>query len=189
MGRWPPFLSHAASLPAVVVLPEPCKPAIRITEGRLRGEFEAGRVFAQQRDQLVADDLDDLLGGRERGEDFGADGFDANLLDQVADDVEVDVGFEQRDANFAQGFGDVLFGERALAAKGLEGALEFVSKVFKHSQFQVYRVATCGAANGSLSARLSAYGAANCCYRRSSAYAVSNLPLDTARLTARYPLA
>ncbi len=91
--------------------------------GRLRGESEAGRVLAQQRDQLVADDLDDLLGGRERGQHFGADGLDADLLDQVADHVEVDVGFEQRHANLAQGVADVLFGERALAAKALEGAL------------------------------------------------------------------
>ena len=36
--------------------------------GRLRGEFEAGRVFAEEGDELVANDLDDLLGGRERGE-------------------------------------------------------------------------------------------------------------------------
>ena len=43
--------------------------------GRLGGEFEARRVFAEEGDQLVADDLDDLLGGRERGEDFSADGF------------------------------------------------------------------------------------------------------------------
>ncbi len=48
------------------------------------------------------------------------------------DDVEVDVGFEQGDADFAQGFGDVFFSERALAAEGLEGALEFVCKVLKH---------------------------------------------------------
>ena len=100
--------------------------------GRLRGEFEAGRVFAEQCDQLVADDLDDLLGGRKRGEHFGSDGFDADVLDQVAGDVEVDVGFEQGHADFAQGFGDVFFGERALAAEGLEGALQFVCKVFKH---------------------------------------------------------
>ncbi len=52
--------------------------------GRLRGEFEAGRVFAEQCDQLVADDLDDLLGGRKRGEHLGSDGLDANVLDQVA---------------------------------------------------------------------------------------------------------
>ena len=35
--------------------------------GRLRGEFEAGGVFAEEFDEFVADDLDDLLGGRERG--------------------------------------------------------------------------------------------------------------------------
>ena len=60
------------------------------------------------------------------------------------DDVEVDVGFEQGDADFAQGFGDVFFGERALAAEGLEGALEFefegalelVCEVFKHGLVQ-----------------------------------------------------
>ncbi len=31
---------------------------------RLRSEFEARCVFAQERDQLIADHLDDLLGGR-----------------------------------------------------------------------------------------------------------------------------
>jgi hypothetical protein len=54
------------------------------------------------------------------------------VLDEVADDVEVDVGFEEGYADFAQGFSDVLFSERALAAEGLEGALEFVCEVFKH---------------------------------------------------------
>src|ERR1700722_17682799 len=33
MGRWPAFLSHWASLPLVVVLPEPWSPAIRMTDG------------------------------------------------------------------------------------------------------------------------------------------------------------
>ncbi len=100
---------------------------------RLRGEFEARRVFAQHGNQLVADNLDHLLGGRERGEHFGSHGLHADLLDQVAHHVQVDVGLEQRHANLAQGLGDVLFGERALAAKGLEGALQFVCQVFKHS--------------------------------------------------------
>ena len=100
--------------------------------GRLRGELEAGGVFAEQCDQLVANDLDDLLGGRKRGEHFGADGLGADVLDEVVDDVEVDVGFEQGHADFAQGFGDVLFSERALAAEVLEGALQFVCKVLKH---------------------------------------------------------
>ena len=33
MGRCPPFFSHAASLPLVVVLPEPWRPAMRMTVG------------------------------------------------------------------------------------------------------------------------------------------------------------
>ncbi len=33
MGRWPAFLSHMASLPEEVVLPPPCRPAIRMTLG------------------------------------------------------------------------------------------------------------------------------------------------------------
>ena len=107
--------------------------------GRLRGELEAGGVFAEDGDELVADDLDDLLGGREGGEHFGAEGFGADVLDEVADDVEVDVGLEEGDADLAQGFGDVLVGERALAAEGLEGALEFVGEVFKHGLYSVSR--------------------------------------------------
>ena len=132
MGRWPPFLSHAASLPLSGGFAGALQAGHQNDRGRLRGEFEARRVFAEQRDQLVAHDLDDLLGGRERGQHLGADGLGADVLDQVADDVEVDVGLEQGDANLAQGFGDVLFGERALAAKVLEGALQFVCKVLKH---------------------------------------------------------
>ena len=91
--------------------------------GRLGGEVEAGSIFAEQSDQLVANDFDDLLGRRERGEDFSSDGLLADVLDEVGDDLEVDVGFKQGDANFAQGFGDVLFSERALAAKVFEDAL------------------------------------------------------------------
>ena len=105
--------------------------------GRLRGEFEAGRVRAEGRDELVADDLDDLLGGGEGGGDLGAQGLGADLFDEVAGDVQVDVGFEQGDADLAQGFVDVLVGEGALAAEGLEGALEFFGESFKHGYLSV----------------------------------------------------
>ena len=33
MGRWPPFFSHWASFPEVVVFPDPCSPAMRMTVG------------------------------------------------------------------------------------------------------------------------------------------------------------
>ena len=42
---------------------------------------------------------------------------------EFLDDLEVDVGFKQRQANLAQGLLNVFFGERALAAQVLECAL------------------------------------------------------------------
>ena len=97
-----------------------------MTVGGLEAKLKRAVSLAEQSNEFVADDLDHLLGGRKRGEHFGADGLFADVLDQVGDDLEVDVGFEQGDANFAQSFGDVFFSERALAAKVLEDALQFV---------------------------------------------------------------
>ena len=91
--------------------------------GRLRGELQLGRVFAEDVDQFVANDLDDLLGGRKRGHHFLAERLLADVLDQFLDDLEVDVGFQQRHADFFQRFADVFFGQRALSAQVLKGAL------------------------------------------------------------------
>ena len=102
--------------------------------GRLRGKLQLGGVLAQEVDQLVAHDLDDLLGGRERGHHFLAHRLLANVVDQFLDDLEVDVGFEQRHADFAQRLADVLFGQLALPAQVLEGALQLFCKILKHVQ-------------------------------------------------------
>jgi hypothetical protein len=101
--------------------------------GRLGGELEARGVGAEGGDELVADDLDDLLGWRQGCSDCCSEGLGADLLDEIAGDLEVDVGFEQGDADLAQSFVDVLVGEGALAAEGLEGALQFFGEVLKHS--------------------------------------------------------
>jgi len=53
-------------------------------------------------------------------------------LDQVFDDIEVNVGLEQGDADFAQGLLHVLLGDGALAAEVLEGALQFFGEILKH---------------------------------------------------------
>ena len=64
-GLRPCLTSRFASLPAVVVLPEPCRPQSRITVGGLAAKvsFVPGR--AEQLGQLLVDDLDDLLAGRQ----------------------------------------------------------------------------------------------------------------------------
>ncbi len=101
---------------------------------RLRGELQLGRVFAQDVDQFVADDLDHLLGRRERGQNFLADSLLADVVDEFLDDLEVDVGFQQRHADFFERFADVFFGQRALSAQVLKCTLQFICKVFKHCQ-------------------------------------------------------
>ena len=94
--------------------------------GRLVGEAQLGFVAAQDLDQLVADDLDDLLGGRKRREHFLAHGLLLDVFDELLDDAEIDVGLEQRHADFAQGGFHVLGRELAFAAQVLENPLQFV---------------------------------------------------------------
>ena len=106
--------------------------------GRLRGELQLGRVFAENLDQFVAHDLDDLLARRKRGHDFLADGLGLNLVDELLDDFEVDVGFEQREADFAQRLLDIFFGEDGLSAEGLERALQFFLKILKHRRKRLF---------------------------------------------------
>ena len=45
-----------------------------------------------------------------------ADGLGADVLDELLDDIEVDVGFEHGDADFFQRLIHVFFGKRALAS-------------------------------------------------------------------------
>ncbi len=69
---------------------------------RLVGHPQLGLVAAQRLDQLVADDLDHLLGGRQRGQHLFALRLFLDGFDELLDDAEMDVGFEQRHANLAQ---------------------------------------------------------------------------------------
>ncbi len=88
--------------------------------GGLRGGLELGDVLAEEGDELVVDDLYDLLGGREGGGDLGAQGLGADVLDELRDDGEVDVGLEEGEADLAHGVGDVFVGDGALAAEVLK---------------------------------------------------------------------
>ena len=98
---------------------------------RPRSEGGLG-MFAEQFQQLVADDLEDLLIGRELQQDFRAKRFGANVGQEFVGDVHVDVAIEEGFADANQGGVHVLVGELALAAQVLEDALEFLGKIFKH---------------------------------------------------------
>ena len=70
-------------------------------------------VRAKDRDEFVVDDLDDHLTGRDGAQHFRADGLGFDLVGEVLDDIERDVGFEQGAANLAHRLDDVAFGQRA----------------------------------------------------------------------------
>ena len=125
--------SRSASLPDVVVLPEPCRPTIRIGIGAGGVQVERDRALAAQRlDHHVVDDLDHLLAGRDRGQHLGADGPLAHLGDEVAHHRQRHVGVQQREADLAQRLGDVGLGQRAAAAQAVEHAGELVGQRFEH---------------------------------------------------------
>ena len=127
MGRWPAFLSHWASLPEVVVLPEPCRPAIRMTDGGCEDFWKRAVSLPRTLTSSSWTILTICSEGESAVATLFADGAGADVLDELGDDGEVDVGLEEGEADLAEGVGDVLVGDGALAAEGLEGTLEFVA--------------------------------------------------------------
>ena len=98
---------------------------------RLLGELEAALLAAEDRDELLVDDLHDLLGRVQRLDDLVAEGALAHLAGEVLDDVEGDVGVEQGATDLADGAVDIRGAELALAAEVLEGLGEAVGEISK----------------------------------------------------------
>jgi len=65
-----------------------------------------------------------LLSGGKRGEYFIYESFFFDLLDELLDDFKMNVGFEQRDANFAQRVFHIGSCELAFAAQIFENPLQ-----------------------------------------------------------------
>jgi hypothetical protein len=65
-----------------------------------------------------------VLGRRQALEHVVTDGLGAHPLDEGLDDAEVDVGFEQRETDLAQGGVNGAFRQPGFAAKRLEDVLE-----------------------------------------------------------------
>ena len=78
---------------------------------------------AEELDELFVDDFDDLLRRIESGEDFLAESLFLDGFDELFDDFEMDVGFKESDANFAEGGVHILRGEFTLAAEVFEDLL------------------------------------------------------------------
>ncbi|XHS02789.1 hypothetical protein ACFB49_44100 [Sphingomonas sp. DBB INV C78] len=61
-----------------------------------------------------------------------ANGLLGRLVDKFADYRQRDIGFEQRDADFAHGRADVCFVERATATQTVEYAAKPLAQTFEH---------------------------------------------------------
>jgi len=60
-------------------------------------------------------------------DDFRANGLGFDALDEIARDLEIHVGFQQRHADFAEGVGDVGLGNFPEPAQISEGVLELAA--------------------------------------------------------------
>ena len=93
---------------------------------RLGCKLDLGGIVAQKFDQLIAQNLDDLFGGGKSSRHLLTDGLFLDVIDQLLDDFEIDVGLKQREANGAQRLLHVFFVEGGLATEGLECALQLL---------------------------------------------------------------
>src|SRR5712664_2080728 len=96
---------------------------------------------AQQLDQLAVHDLDHLLRRSQRSENVLADRLHLHAVDEAADDLEVDVGLQERHPHFSEGFLDVVFAQAALAAQTIEDGCESCAQRVEHGKASVQNYA------------------------------------------------
>ena len=99
---------------------------------RVLGEGQPPLLAAEDGDQLVVDDLDDLLSRVEGLGDLLGQRPLAHPAGELADDGQGDVGVEQGAADLADGGVDVRLGQPPLAPQVLEGRGEAVGEGGEH---------------------------------------------------------
>ena len=100
--------------------------------GRVLGEPQPPGLPAEDADELLVDDLDDLLGRVQRLRHLGAACPLLDRADERTHHRQGDVGLEQRHPDLPAGGVDVSVGEPALAAQVLERRCQAVGKSVEH---------------------------------------------------------
>ena len=90
-------------------------------------KIKRGVGGAEQFREFVGNDFDDLLARLDAGDDFRTERLGLDALDEIARDLEIHVGFQQRHAHFAQGVADVALGNFSEAAQIAKGVLELAA--------------------------------------------------------------
>ena len=105
--------------------------------GRHRREGDRRLLLAEHRHQLVIDDLDELLARPDGLEDILADGLGLHPLEELAGQVEADVGLEENPPDFPEPLADVVLGEDTLAGEPAEGVGQLGRQVLEHKPFKI----------------------------------------------------
>ncbi len=84
------------------------------------------RGLAEEFDELLVHDLDDLLCRREAVHHLAADSSHAYAGDELLDDLEIDVRLQQRETHFAQRGVDIRLAQLSLASETVKYVLQFV---------------------------------------------------------------
>jgi hypothetical protein len=95
---------------------------------------ERGICRAEQFNQFVMDDFDDLFAGFDALDDLQADGLFLHPIDKVAGHLEIDVGIEEGEADLAQRLGNVGFRDPAESAQVAEDLLKFLAEGIEHAE-------------------------------------------------------
>ena len=106
---------------------------MRIGRGTVSGQVQLAAGPTHEIDEFTVDDLYELLVGREASQNVLTDRAFADPGQEVLDDLEVDVGFEERHAHVAQGFVDIRLGDLPGAADTAKDVFEFVGEGVEHS--------------------------------------------------------
>lgn len=83
-------------------------------------------MFAEHREQFIANNFYDLLVGRKLQQNFLAKRFGANIREKFIGHADGDVAFEHGFTDLRERGVQMFFGELALTAKIFERALKFV---------------------------------------------------------------
>ncbi len=94
------------------------------------------RRFAQRAQQLLVNDLHNLLRRRQAFHHLGADGPLSHARHQVLDNLEVDVGFQQRQTHLAQRHVNVLLRQLAVRRQLIKDSVQLGLQVLEHAAFR-----------------------------------------------------
>src|SRR2546425_3754244 len=100
---------------------------------RTAAQVERRVLRAQQSDQLVVDDFDDLLARLNALNDLLADRLFLDSLDEIAGDLEIDIGVQQRHPDLAQRISHVGLGNLSQSAQVPENVLELAAQRIEHA--------------------------------------------------------